>query len=97
VFTEVLNTDVDLHNLVPLDLFSLMFFHGGTPSYENEYKARRQFVAHGDFSSIASCQVKISTIFKYLEFLAAFQEPPAVIFGTIGLWTILVQKHCFRV
>jgi hypothetical protein len=53
-----------------------MFFHGGTPACENEYKERRQFVAHGDFSNIASCQVKISMIFKYLEFLAAFQDPP---------------------
>jgi hypothetical protein len=46
VFTEVLNTDIDLHNLVPLDLFPLMFFHGGTPAYKNGNKERRQFVTH---------------------------------------------------
>jgi len=80
-----------------LTCFSQIFFHGGTPALENEYKERRQFVAHGDFSSVASCHVKISTIFKYLEFLAAFQEPPTMIFGTIGFCRILVQKHCFRV
>jgi len=79
-----------------LTCFSLMFFHEETPACENEYKERRQFVSHGDFCSITSCQVKISTIFKYMEFLAAFQEPPNVIFGTIGFCRILVQKHCFR-
>jgi hypothetical protein len=74
-----------------------MCFHGGTNAYENENKEKRQFVAHGDFSSIACCPVKISTIFKYLEFLAAFQGLPTVIFGTIGFCRTPVQKHCFRV
>jgi hypothetical protein len=79
-----------------LTFFPLMFFHGETPAYKNENKERRPFVANEDFCSIGSCQVRISTIFKYLEFLAAFQKPLTVFFGTIGFCRTLVQQHCCR-
>jgi hypothetical protein len=40
-------------------------------------KKRRQFVAHGDFSSIASCPAKISTIFKYLGIFSSIARTPS--------------------
>jgi hypothetical protein len=72
---------------------------GESPAYENEKKGRMQFVAQ-EISlvlSFAICQVEVSTMFKYLEFLAAFQEPPTVIFVTTGFCSTLIQGHCFQV
>jgi hypothetical protein len=72
---------------------------GESPAYENENKERMQFVAQ-EISLVlpfAICQVEVSTMFKYLEFLTAFQEPPTVIFVTIGFCCTLIQGHCFLV